>query len=144
MKKMIFAAMLLGGFLASCDGGNVRPLEETTWKLVSMEGIPAEAIDSEEDAFTLFFDPAEARLAGRTNCNRFFGTYAVKGSELDLEAMGMTRMACPDMQYEELFVEMLDEVDAFKIKGEELSLLDDGKVIATFRAVAAPEEPAAE
>ena len=33
----------------------------------------------------------------------------------------MTRMACPDMQYEDAFVKMLDEVDRFEIKGAELT-----------------------
>ena len=47
----------------------------------------------------------------------------------------MTRMACPDMQYEDAFVKMLDEVDRFEIKGAELTLFDDHKALAVFKAV---------
>ena len=47
----------------------------------------------------------------------------------------MTRMACPEMQYEDAFVKMLDEVDGYEIKGEELKLYDDKKLLAEFRAV---------
>ena len=79
-------------------------------------------------------------VAGRTNCNRFFGRYELKGKKLEFENMGMTRMACPDMQYEDAFVKMLDDVDRFEIKGSELTFFDDDKSLAVFKAV--EKEPA--
>lgn len=44
------------------------------------------------------------------------------------------------MQYEDAFVKMLDEVDRFEIKGAELTLFDDHKALAVFKAV--EKEPA--
>ena len=79
-------------------------------------------------------------MSGRTNCNRFFGKYELKGQKLEFGNLGMTRMACPDMQYEDAFVKMLDEVDRFEIKGAELTLFDDHKALAVFKAV--EKEPA--
>lgn len=134
MTKILFAAATL--FCMTACGGKQMPLEGTTWKLASMPGIPAEAITAEADAFVMEFAAAEMMVSGRTNCNRFFGRYELKGRELDFENMGMTRMACPDMQYEDMFVKMLDEVDSYKIKGSELMLMDDDAVMATFKAVA--------
>lgn len=138
MTKFLFAAATL--FCMTACGGNQMPLEGTTWKLASMPGIPAEVIAAEADAFVMEFTAADMMVAGRTNCNRFFGRYELKGSELDFENMGMTRMACPDMQYEDMFVKMLDEVDSHKIKGSELMLMDDDVVVATFKAT--PMAPA--
>lgn len=135
MKKYFAAAVLLLGLVA-CGGHRDAKLEGTTWKLASMEGIPAQAIDSEADAFTLTFNATDKSVAGRTNCNRFFGKYETDGRKLDFENMGMTRMACPDMQYEDAFVKMLDEVDRFDIRDGELKLYDDSKVVATFRSAA--------
>ncbi len=86
-----------------------------------MGSIPATAINQETDFFTLEFNAADTMVAGRTNCNRFFGRYELKGKKLEFENMGMTRMACPDMQYEDAFVKMLDDVDRFEIKGSELT-----------------------
>lgn len=74
-------------------------------------------------------------MSGRTNCNRFFGKYELKGQKLEFGNLGMTRMACPEMQYEDAFVKMLDEVDGYEIKGAELKLYDDKKLLAEFRAV---------
>ena len=141
MKKYFAAAALLLAMTA-CGGSQKEalPLEGTTWKLAKMEAIPAKAIDAEADFFTLEFNAADTMVAGRTNCNRFFGKYELKGKELELKNLGMTRMACPDMQYEDAFVKMLDEVDRFEIKGAELTLFDDHKALAVFKAV--EKEPA--
>ena len=122
MKKYFAAAALLMMMAACGSAGQDKKLEGTTWKLAKMEAIPAAAV------------------AGRTNCNRFFGKYELKGKELELKNLGMTRMACPDMQYEDAFVKMLDEVDRFEIKGAELTLFDDHKALAVFKAV--EKEPA--
>ena len=103
-------------------------------------GNPGRGRRKEADFFTLEFNAADTMVAGRTNCNRFFGKYELKGKELELKNLGMTRMACPDMQYEDAFVKMLDEVDRFEIKGAELTLFDDHKALAVFKAV--EKEPA--
>ncbi len=139
MMKNIFAAAVLLGAMTACGGSQQKalPLEGTQWKLAKMESIPAKAVTAEEDSFTLQFNAADTMVFGRTNCNRFFGKYLQKGRDLSFENMGMTRMACPDMQYEDAFVKMLDDVDSYEIKGSELKLYDDRKVIAEFRAVPA-------
>ncbi len=140
MKKIFAAALLLGAMTACGGAKESRELEGTTWKLVSMKGIPASAIESEEDAFTLTFDPTEHLLAGRTNCNRFFGSYRLDEERLTLGEMGMTRMACPDMEYEDVFVRMFDRVDAYRIDGERLTLLDGSETLAEFAAAGTPAD----
>lgn len=143
MKKGIAAVALLVAMTACGGAQKVAPLEGTTWKLSAMEGIPATAIEAEADFFTLQLNAADTMAAGRTNCNRFFGRYALKDAQLTFDQMGMTRMACPDMAYEEAFVKMLSEVDRYAIEGSELKLYDDDRQLATFRAVeAAPEQGA--
>ena len=39
------------------------------------------------------------------------------------------------MEYEDAFVKMLDETDRYAIDGAELTLYDDGRVLAVFEAV---------
>ena len=135
MKKYFAAAALLVTMAACGSAAQDKTLEGTTWKLAQMGSIPATAINQEADFFTLEFNAADTMVAGRTNCNRFFGKYELKGQKLSFGNLGMTRMACPDMQYEDAFVKMLDEVDGYEIKGEELKFYDDKKLLAEFRAV---------
>ena len=134
MMKKIFAAAVLLGTMTACGGSQQKalPLEGTQWKLARMEAIPAKAVAAEADFFTLEFNAADTMVAGRTNCNRFFGKYELKGQKLSFGNLGMTRMACPDMQYEDAFVKMLDEVDSYAIEGSELKFYDDKKVVADF------------
>ena len=141
MKKYFAAAALLVTMAACGSAAQDKTLEGTTWKLAQMGAIPATAINQEADFFTLEFNTADTMVAGRTNCNRFFGRYELKGKKLEFENMGMTRMACPDMQYEDAFVRMLDEVVRYEIVGSELKLYDDKTLLAGFRA-AAPEASA--
>ena len=119
MKKYFAAAALLVTMAACGSAAQDKTLEGTTWKLAQMGSIPATAINQEAD---------------------FFGRYELKGKKLEFENMGMTRMACPDMQYEDAFVKMLDDVDRFEIKGSELTFFDDDKSLAVFKAV--EKEPA--
>ena len=142
MKKYFAAAALLVTMAACGSAAQDKTLEGTTWKLAKMESIPATAINQETDFFTLEFNAADTMVAGRTNCNRFFGRYELKGKKLEFENMGMTRMACPDMQYEDAFVKMLDDVDRFEIKGSELTFFDDDKSLAVFKAVEKVVSPA--
>ena len=135
MKKIFAAAALLMMMAACGSAGQDKKLEGTTWKRARMEAIPAAAVGKEADFFTLQFSAADTLVSGRTNCNRFFGKYELKGQKLEFENLGMTRMACPEMQYEDAFVKMLDEVDGYEIKGEELKFYDDKKLLAEFRAV---------
>lgn len=132
--KPILAALLLT-LTACCCTQHDKPLEGTTWKLTSLEGIPATAIDAEEDAFTLRFDAEETMLAGRTDCNRFFGSYKVEDDTLTLGEMGMTRMACPDMEHENAFMQMLERVTAYAIEGDRLTLLAGDEPLAEFKAI---------
>lgn len=136
MKK-IFAATALLLAMTACGGAQQKtfPLEGTTWKLAKMEAIPAQTIGAEADYFTLQFNAADTLVSGRTNCNSFFGKYELEGQKLEFENLGMTRMACPEMQYEDAFVKMLDEVDRYEIKGEALKFYDGRKLLAEFRAV---------
>lgn len=151
MKKLFVAALALAAMTACCGGAADATLEGTTWKLSKMEGIPATAIDGESDAFTLVFNAADTMVAGRTNCNRFFGKYEAGEGKLELGPLGMTRMACPDMEFENAFVQMLDEVDRYEISGTTLKFYDDQTLLAEFLAVtlepagepAAVSEPAA-
>ena len=120
------------------DQEPVADIDEAEIKMQRLDELPEEwkkAVTAEDDFFTLEFNAADTMVAGRTNCNRFFGKYELKGQKLEFENLGMTRMACPEMQYEDAFVKMLDEVDGYEIKGEELKFYDDKKLLAEFRAV---------
>ncbi len=130
--RFAMTALLLG--LVACGVSEKASLDGTAWKLVSMTAIPDEAIAAEPDAFALEFDAADTMVYGRTNCNRFFGKYsATEAGELHFGNMAATRMACPDMQYESDFLEMLGTVDRYAIEDGSLTFYANNVPLATFR-----------
>ena len=52
---------------------------------------------------------------------------------LKIFLMGGEREACPDLQTETEFFQMLDGVDGYSIKDNKLSFLSKNKVVAVFK-----------
>jgi heat shock protein HslJ len=66
------------------------------------------------------------------------GSFEHDGDRLRFGRMGLTRISCPDgMQQEKRFLEALEHVEHYRIRGSHLELLDaTGAVSARFEAVA--------
>ena len=67
-------------------------------------------------------------------CNKLRGRYTQRGTQLALTALATTRMACPQIQQEQRFIELLGAADAYRIEGQVLSLLQGETVRITFKA----------
>lgn len=98
------------------------PLSGTRWEVVQMDGqapIPSTTI-------TIEFENGE--LGARAGCNSIFGSYSINGSEIDIDSVGMTEMACMEpegvMEQEQEFAAILGEVTRFE-QGAGTLLLGD-------------------
>ncbi|MBR3800870.1 MAG: META domain-containing protein [Rikenellaceae bacterium] len=135
MKRFLFA-MIAAAAVVACSTEQPTTLENTEWKLVELRGENNEKFATEPDSF--FFTLTEENgLTGVGACNRFFGNYRLGGLDtLELEPMGMTQMACPNMELEDEFVKMLHEVNTYSIEGNRLVLFNEGEKVAEMEAVA--------
>lgn len=71
----------------------------------------------------LVFLPGEGRVAGNAGCNNFFGAYVLEeGSRIRFSGLGSTLMACPDMELERRFMEVLEMTDNYLLLGDTLML----------------------
>lgn len=98
-------------------------LTETYWKLIELNGnrVPPPAENVREIHIVLRND--EARVTGFAGCNAITGTYIVQeGWRLKFAQIGSTLMACERMEIEKAFGEMLERIDSYSIKGDNLSL----------------------
>lgn len=138
-KTIVWAACAVAAlFAAGCcncrsyQKKTRRPLAGTEWQLVQLYG---EKVAADEGRFTLVFRPEEQRLAGRGDCNRLTGSFVLgERRALTIGPLGMTRMACPDMDREGRFVEALRSATHYEMDGPMLLLLSDGKLNAIFQA----------
>ena len=140
MKSFLMLLFITLGGIGSCNPEKmVTKLKDVKWELVTLNGEKVKLTDSDNVMF-IQFDIAENRVNGRAACNRYFGNFEIDGTKLKFSPMGATRMACPDLQKESEFFQMLDNVDSFTLQDNVLSFLSKGKVIATFKQEEAKTE----
>lgn len=133
MKSLLILLFMIFGGIGSCDSAKeAAKLKDVKWVLETLNGEKVELADPENKMF-IQFDIAEKRVNGRAACNRFFGNFELDDSKLKFSPMGATRMACPDLQKETEFFQMLDKVDSYEIKDNTLLFLSKGEVVATFQ-----------
>jgi len=128
--------------LSSCgptNSKNMNTLEKETsvenhfWLLETLNG---EKINHPKDPRKIGFETnsESKRVSGFAGCNTFMGGYELKSSnKISFTPMASTRMACFQSPFNEAeFLTIFEKVDAFKIEGNKLSLLNGNKVLARF------------
>ncbi len=125
---MAIAASVACGCSHSTKKGDLS-LTSVRWSLTELNGKKVQP----EDNFYLRFDQKEHRVNGKGDCNLFMGSYTLSGKEgLVFDAMASTRAFCPNQELENEFIEALNGVTGYAIKGDALTLMDDGEAVAVF------------
>ncbi len=73
---------------------------------------------------TMIFEKEDAKVTGFAGCNNYFSTYKISGNTLNFGPAGATRMLCPDMSVEDVFLKHLPNIARFEIVKKELYLYD--------------------
>lgn len=133
MKKILFLACLIALTVVACNSSkNMVKLAGVKWELETLDGKEVK-IQADKSALSIQFNEAEKRVNGLAGCNRFFGTYEMEGHKLKFSHVGSTRMACPDMEMESAFFQMMDNTDSYEIKNNKLSFMQKNKIVAVFK-----------
>ena len=115
--------------LAGCFSGNATsPSDATpavslvgpTWRLVSIGGQPVLSGTTVTAEFS-----SDARVAGTSGCNRYFGGVKAEAGTISMGPFGATLMACsPDevMAQEGRYLEALEKAKTYAVSGDELRL----------------------
>ena len=119
----------------TCEKSGVdTPLTNTYWRLAEINGKPVERWqDAREMHMLLRSDMPVVRGFG--GCNAFTGGYVLDGDAVQFEKVAATLAACPHMDAEREFTEMLGTVTSYRILGETLVLSGEKGRVARFRAV---------
>jgi heat shock protein HslJ len=134
--RVMFRALVLstslaanGSVLSAVEG---QSLGGTAWVLAWLPGrslVPGSSVSLQFDV---------ERLSGSDGCNRYSGSYSVRGAVLEVSPnLASTQMACvPDITAQaQAFIAALTGAKSFRIDGDRLELLAaDGKTSATLAA----------
>jgi copper homeostasis protein (lipoprotein) len=116
-------------------------IEDRRWVLVELNGRTIEESTGGERAY-LELDGAKAQMAGKAFCNRYFGGYELHtGGRLRFGTdIGSTMMACPDLDSEREFFDILGRVDNYTL-GDGMLSLNRARMapLALFRDAGAAE-----
>ncbi len=121
--------LLLAGCASGKKNGATSPeslygvweLHELNGEEVSAEQLPT--IEMKEDG----------TLHGFSGCNILNGSFmAQENGVISFGEMATTRMSCPDMQLESVFLAAMATVDQFSVSENRLTLLSGDKTVALF------------
>lgn len=146
LVTMMCAALTLGGCAGAQSSANPQgvdePLENTYWKLVTLDDQPTPVVEGKREAHIVLHSSdsqtQDSRVAGSTGCNRLMGEYHHDERELSFGRLATTRMACPAEMatLERDFLATLNDVSDWQIAGKTLTLTDaQGKSRARFEAI---------
>ena len=125
------------GSAVSGKGDVMAELKDTYWKLIELDGatIVMEPAQQREVRITLAGEGS--RLIGFSGCNQLVGAYVQESNALRFTQMASTKMACaaPFMELESQVLKKLGDTTAYRIEGEQLTLLGGDQVLARFEAV---------
>ncbi|WPR75043.1 META domain-containing protein [Algoriphagus sp. NG3] len=126
MKNLLLILSLI--VLASCSS-NTFPNNKWYGKhltVVEMMGAPVQTSGSTSDAH-LIFNAQNGIINGSGGCNRIYGQYALdRRNSIRFSEVGATRMACQNMNFENRFLDLLDQVRYYEFK-DNMMLLKNGK-----------------
>ena len=103
-------------------------IEGTVWKLVSYNQQPIIA----ESEITAEF--AEGKVNGTAGCNLYFADYQRDGTQLNIETIGSTKRACPDVagltEQETTYLNLLDRAESAAVVDNVLTInTPDGDLV---------------
>ena len=120
------------------DKGNVMvELKDTYWKLIELDGATVVMAPAQQREVRITLAGEGSRLFGFSGCNQLVGAYVQESSALRFTQMASTKMACvpPFMELESQVLKMLGATTAYRIEGQQLTLLGGDQVLARFEAV---------
>tara|TARA_R110002049_G_scaffold285400_1_gene466276 strand:+ start:22899 stop:23684 length:786 start_codon:yes stop_codon:yes gene_type:complete len=91
---------------------------DTKWKLIKLMG---KDIDDEKSFIS--FSTEDNRVFGNNSCNNFSASYKMEeGNRITLSKFVSTMMACPDMETEKQFTDILEKADNYALNGNTMTL----------------------
>jgi heat shock protein HslJ len=104
------------------------------WVLMEMKGVPVQLSGGGRDA-SLEFSWADKRFTGNGGCNKLNGIYELKGKkDIQFKDISSTKMACPDLAFENTFLETLRDVDGWEQEENRLLLKDNKKTVLVLQS----------
>lgn len=78
-------------------------------------------VTPEEEQYVVFTDTT---YSFHTNCNTIFGNYTLSEDSIKLGDGGMTRMACPNTDSEQILVRVIPDIQTYEVQNDSVLRLN--------------------
>ncbi|HEY7452227.1 MAG TPA: META domain-containing protein [Candidatus Limnocylindria bacterium] len=121
------------------DPAGLAPFDGIAWRATRFGSLLAhEPTAGQEFSLEVQGD----RLAGRSGCNRFMGTWSVTDGALAIGPMASTMMWCDGlMELERAFLDAVQSVTGARLDGDHLVLLAGGEPVVELAQAEEQPEP---
>ncbi|WP_347158104.1 META domain-containing protein [Pontibacter chitinilyticus] len=138
-KFLLAIGVLMALLIASCTvkpknlASEVYTFKDAYWMLMSVEGQSPQAPNNTKTAY-IRFEENDNDVHGFTGCNKFSGKYEAdpERSKLTMNSLSATEVACPNADTENKLMQVLQNVDSYRISDNILTLYVGNKAVATF------------
>ncbi len=116
------------------------PLENTYWKLVSLNDKPVKIGSDEKELYIQFLNE-ESRVAGYSGCNNYAGSYELRKDSLSFGMMMSTKKMCVEtMGLEQEYLLMLSNTIEYSIEYDKLHFYNVARELIAAYQVAQKQE----
>jgi heat shock protein HslJ len=133
MGKLLLTAVIIIVFAAcSPKWAPDHYWAQKRWVLTELKGVPVQQSGTRRDAY-LEFAWADKRFNGNGGCNSINGKYTLeRKKDIKFTDVISTKMSCPDINFETIFLATLNSVTRFDMEGNYMQLKDGKKTVLVF------------
>ncbi|MFT6143128.1 MAG: heat shock protein HslJ [Myxococcota bacterium] len=111
-------------------------LVDTRWELQSFNGEPLVTTADTKPVFFRVDSGQPPSLVGFGGCNRFYGTgFTATAETVAFGSVGSTRMACPNLGSEQIFIATLSKADRWLVESDSLTVMAGADATLVFGRV---------
>jgi heat shock protein HslJ len=101
------------------------------WVLTEMKGVPVQLSGGRRDAY-INFDVVEKKFTGNGGCNQISGGYTLDKKNIHFSEVLSTKTSCEDIQFENTFLSVLNSIDHYEQRGDDLIFKKKKEVLLRF------------
>lgn len=123
IKSLLLLSAIAAIAMVSCNSkkANYEAMVSKEWQLASIQADDLSYTVTPKESVTIIFSDSST-FAGNGGCNSYFGVYSTYGNEIDVEVQGRSMATCPEINFEDKYIELLNGCSTFFAEGNNLQL----------------------
>lgn len=130
LSSLLLSACSISGPSTTILNNKKSSLYDTNWKLLEEDEV-VKGFNAND--VSLQIDANEFKVSGYAGCNNYQTTATLDNGSIKFGPIASTNMLCPDAKIERSFLNVLDDVNRYEIKGNELYLYKGNMLLLKFR-----------